>query len=192
MFDDLLTMKSPPPDRVGFCVGGVEAHLTEGAVMVAYALHVLRTTEATRVSIHPDADHAALFEFRTWLTARGFVRDASVAVADYGGLYRNADGEEIEVGPKTGIEDVSAMAGSRRIVAKIRGGVINTTHSAVMATLQRDLFETVGELLSVELAEGMRQVAVLPKTDPTLHLAERMCARARRAGVDLCLVDGRG
>jgi hypothetical protein len=32
--------KTPPPNRVNYCIGGVEQHLTKGAVMLAYALHL--------------------------------------------------------------------------------------------------------------------------------------------------------
>jgi hypothetical protein len=30
MFDDLISIREPPPNRVGSCDGGVEHHLSEG------------------------------------------------------------------------------------------------------------------------------------------------------------------
>lgn len=48
MFDDLITHHAPPPNRVGKCDGESEQHLSEGAVMVAFAMHPLRTAPALR------------------------------------------------------------------------------------------------------------------------------------------------
>ena len=42
MFDDLITLRAPPPNRVGTCEGDAEQHLSEGAVMMAFAMHLLR------------------------------------------------------------------------------------------------------------------------------------------------------
>ena len=54
-FEDLVTALAPPPNRVGKADGAHEHHLYEGAVMVAYAMHLLRTEGARDVRIHPDA-----------------------------------------------------------------------------------------------------------------------------------------
>jgi hypothetical protein len=43
MFDDLITDRPPPPNRMRMCEGAHEQHLSEGAVMVAFAMHLLRT-----------------------------------------------------------------------------------------------------------------------------------------------------
>jgi hypothetical protein len=40
---------SPPPNRVGRCSGDREHHLDERAVMVAFAMHLLRTTSTQEV-----------------------------------------------------------------------------------------------------------------------------------------------
>ena len=45
MFDDLITHRTPPPNRVGLCNGGHEQHLPEGAVMVAFAMHLLERSQ---------------------------------------------------------------------------------------------------------------------------------------------------
>lgn len=60
MFDDLITYSAPPPNRLGKCEGDHEHHLPEGAVMVAFAMHLLRTVPGLReVSVHPDGDTAS-------------------------------------------------------------------------------------------------------------------------------------
>jgi hypothetical protein len=53
-FEDLVTALAPPPNRVGKSVGDHEHHLYEGAVMIAYAMHLLRTEGAKHVRVHPD------------------------------------------------------------------------------------------------------------------------------------------
>jgi hypothetical protein len=41
-FEDLVTALAPPPTRVGKADGDHEQHFYEGAVMIAYAMHLLR------------------------------------------------------------------------------------------------------------------------------------------------------
>jgi hypothetical protein len=73
MFDDLITRRAAPRNRVGTCDGGKEQHLPEGAVMVAFAMHLLRTTPGLReVSFHPDGEHGKRFDFQGWLGKRRF------------------------------------------------------------------------------------------------------------------------
>jgi hypothetical protein len=75
MLDGLLSVRAPPLNRIGFFDGGVEHNLTEGAVMVAFAIHLLRTVpELKLVSIHPDGEHGKRFGFVTWLAENGFER----------------------------------------------------------------------------------------------------------------------
>ncbi|RWO62349.1 MAG: hypothetical protein EOS17_31595 [Mesorhizobium sp.] len=52
-FEDLVTALSPPPNRIGKSNGEHEHHLYEGAVMVAYAMHLLRTQDTQHVRVHP-------------------------------------------------------------------------------------------------------------------------------------------
>jgi hypothetical protein len=49
-FDGLVSAPAPPPNRVKGCGGEFKHHLTEVAVIVAYAMHPLRTTKASEVS----------------------------------------------------------------------------------------------------------------------------------------------
>ena len=56
-------MLAPPPNRAGKSDGPHEHHLYEGAVMLAYAMHLLRTEDAREVCIHPDGEHGKQFDF---------------------------------------------------------------------------------------------------------------------------------
>jgi hypothetical protein len=47
--DDLIRELAPPPNRVGNCAGDREHHLDGGAVMVAFAMHLLRTRSTLTV-----------------------------------------------------------------------------------------------------------------------------------------------
>ena len=96
MFDDLLTEKASPPNRFGFCESGLEHHLPEGAVMVAFSMHLLRTVPGLKhVAIHPDGEHGQKFDFQGWFKRRGFSRQEPMVKTSYGGKYSSADGQTI-------------------------------------------------------------------------------------------------
>jgi hypothetical protein len=64
-------------------------HLPEGAVMVAFAMHLLRTVPGLReVSIHPDGEHGKWFDFQGWLGNQGFVMITPSGKTTYGGAAR--------------------------------------------------------------------------------------------------------
>ena len=192
MFDDLLTLVAPTEGRRKGLRGEQQESLSEGAVMAAYALHLLRTTDARYVAIHPDGEHGKRFLFRPWLEKQGFKQTRALGTTPYGGIYHNADGAQIELFPKSGQGDVVARIGDRLLIAEAKGGIINTSHPGVTSRLRRGLCEAVGLLLATPLEEGMRQVAVVPHVDVTRRLAERMVPRLRLAGIEIALVDGRG
>lgn len=74
MFDDLISARQPSNQkRIRGSEGGVEHYLTEGAVMVAFAMHLLRTVPGLKhVAIHPDGQHADAFDFPGWFKKQGF------------------------------------------------------------------------------------------------------------------------
>lgn len=189
-FDDLVARVLPPEKRAGKAEGGMEHRLYEGAVMVAYAMHLLRTTEARHVRIHPDGEHGKQFDFTSWLAKRGFEKVSSLGSTAYGGLYRDAQGWEITVNPKSGQGDVVAEVGNQIVSAECKGGIINTRHSGQVSRLYKGLCETVGLLMASESLG--RQVAVVPYTEGTLRLAKRMAPRCINAGIELALVGSRG
>lgn len=82
-FEDLVTALAPPPNRVGKSEGAEEHHLYEGAVMVAFALHLLRTQDAQHVRIHPDGEHGKQFDFAGWLLRREFVKVSTLGSTAY-------------------------------------------------------------------------------------------------------------
>lgn len=189
-FEDLVTALEPPPNRVGKSDGGHEHHLYEGAVMVAYAMHLLRTVNAQHVRIHPDGEHGKQFDFSGWLIRRDFVKISNIGSTNYGGTYRNAAGQEITVNPKSGMGDVVTEVGNQVISAECKGGIINTRHSGQVSRLYKGLCETVGMLMATP-SQG-RQVAVVPFTESTLRLAERLAPRCALAGIEIALVGSRG
>jgi hypothetical protein len=189
-FEDLVTAVEPPRNRVGKSDGTHEHHLYEGAVMVAYTMHLLRTEGARDVRIHPDGEHGKQFDFAGWLVRRGFTKGSSLGSTAYGGVYRNAEGQTITVNPRSGLGDVVAEAGDHIISAECKGGIMNTRHPGQVSRLYKGLRETVGMLMATP-SQG-RQVAVVPLTESTRRLAERLAPRCALAGIEIALVGSRG
>ena len=158
--------------------------------MLAYAMHLLRTQGARDVRIHPNGEHGKQFDFTGWLLRREFTKVSNLGTTSYGGVYRNAAGQTITVNPKSGLGDVVAEVGDHIISAECKGGIINTRHSGQVSRLYRGLCETVGLLMATP-SQG-RQIAVVPLTDGTLRLAERLAPRCALAGIEIALVGSRG
>jgi hypothetical protein len=189
-FEDLVTALAPPPNRVGKSTGDHEHHLYEGAVMIAYAMHLLRTEGANHVRVHPDGEHGKQFDFSGWLGRRQFRKTSSIGTTAYGGVYENADGQTITINPRSGLGDVVAEVGDHMISAECKGGIINTKHPGQVSRLYKGLCETVGMLMATP-SQG-RQVAVVPLTDSTFRLAQRLAPRCSLTGIEIALVGGRG
>ncbi|MBN7807755.1 hypothetical protein [Agrobacterium rubi] len=189
-FEDLVTAVAPPPNRMGKADDGHEHHLYEGAVMIAYAMHLLRSEGAQHVCIHPDGEHGKQFDFSGWLQRRQFRKISAIGTTAYGGAYENLAGQTITVNPRSGLGDVVAEIGGHVISAECKGGIINTKHSGQVSRLYKGLCETVGMLMATP-AQG-RQVAVVPFTASTLRLAERLAHRCALAGIEIALVRSRG
>jgi hypothetical protein len=189
-FDDLVTALVPPEKRLGKADGEHEHHLYEGAVMVAYAMHLLRTERTDEVRIHPDGEHGKQFDFFGWLGRRQFSMISSTGTTSYGGTYANGLGQTIVVNPKSGLGDVVAEVGGQIVSAECKGGIINTRHSGQVSRLYKGLCETVGLLMATP-SPG-RQVAVVPYTESTFRLATRMAPRCASAGIELALIKSRG
>jgi hypothetical protein len=190
MLEGLITNLPPPPNRIRGCEGECERHFSEGAVMIAFAMHLLRAVPGlTSVEIHPDGEHGKRFKFRDWLNGIGFVHSPSGGKTDYAGTYRNAAGQSIVVKVTSGVGDVVAKIAERRFVAECKGGVINTKHPGQTSRLKKGLCEAVGLSLCAQADSGTRQFAVAPRTSTTEIWAKRMAARAGSAGVEIVLVD---
>lgn len=191
-FDDLIERKPAPETRAGKVADGIEHKMHEGAVMVAYAMHLLRTQGAKHVSIYPDGEHGKCFDFTGWLKLRGFEKKTSIGTTSYGGDYDSMDehGWRITIKPLPGKCDVVAATGNKIISAECKGGVINTKHSGKNSSLDKGLCEAVGRLMANE--DGGQQVAVVPYTDGTMRLAKRMASRCAKAGIDIALIGERG
>jgi hypothetical protein len=189
VFDDLIVELDPPTNRRGKCEGK-ERHLTEAAVMLAYGMHLLRTVpQLQKIELHPDGEHAKRFEIVRWLSARGFALKESQGTTTYCGTYR--DGQKTIVVTSTpGKGDVVAKTDDGSIIAECKGGIVNTSHAGQKSRLRKGLCEAVGLLMARE--KGGRQVAVVPNTETTLKLAQKLATRARDAGIEIALVDERG
>ena len=92
--------------------------------MVAYAMHLLRTTDASEVRIHPDGEHGKQFDFSRWLSRRGFSMASRTGTTTYGGSYKNGDGWTVIIKPKSGEGDVAATVGDQLHSAECKGGII--------------------------------------------------------------------
>jgi hypothetical protein len=147
-------------------------------LLVAYAMHLLRTAPTNEVRIHPDGTHGKQFDFRDWFERHGFSMVSKLGTTGYGGRYADAYGRSIVVNPKSGVGDVVAKLGSQTLSAECKGGIINTRHAGQVSRLYRGLCETVGLLMATP-SPG-HQVAVVPYTDQTLKLATRLAPRCAR------------
>jgi hypothetical protein len=158
--------------------------------MVAFAIHLLRTTSTQEVRIHPDGEHGKSFDFAGWLAKRGFDRTSRSGRTEYGGGYTLPDGRRIVVNPTSGKGDVVAEIDGIVLSAECKGGIINTRHPGQVSRLYKGLCETIG-LLMANPSPG-RQIAVVPGTSGTLKLAQRLAPRCAVAGIEIALVGRRG
>lgn len=188
--EELVRPRVPLPNTIGRGDSPGELHFYEGAVMVAYAMHLLRAEGADHVRLHPDGEHGKQFDFAGWLLRRGFAKVSSIGSTSYGGLYRTVAGQTITINPKSGLGDVVAEARGGIITAECKGGTINTRHPGRVSRLYKGLCETVGMLMA--MPSPGRQVAVVPLTDSTCRLAERLAKRCASAGIEIALVGSRG
>ena len=188
---DLSHKKQPPATRRGKADGGLEEHLYEAAVMLAFALYLFRTDEnVRRVEIHPDGEHGKQFPIRSWLEGNGFEKTKCIGSTSYGGVYVNKKWE-IEVNPKSGLGDVVAHSGNRKIVAECKGGILNTRHAGQLSKLRRGLCEAVGLLMTRE-PDNEIHFAIVPDTSETCRLGNRLVERCQSIGIRIGLVDRLG
>jgi hypothetical protein len=189
-FDDLIIERSPPPNRAGKADHDLEHHFYEGAVMLAYAMHLLRTEPTKEVRIHPDGEHGKQFDFAGWLGKQGFTKILETGKTAYGGTYEDNFGRRITLHSKPGLGDVVTDVGGIIIEAECKGGIINTRHPGQNSRLDKGLCEVVGRLMT-KPSPGI-QVAVVPFTKVTERLAERLAPRCATAGIKISLVRRRG
>ncbi len=188
--DDLIIVKAPPKNRVGKSDGPNEHHFYEGAVMLAYATHLLRTTRTKEIRIHPDGTHGKQFDFESGLLRRGFKISTRTGKTAYGGTYIDKQGRKVIVHPKSGLGDVVAEVDGERVCAECKGGIINTRHAGQVSRLNKGLCEAVGRLMASP--SGGRQVAVVPHTDRILPFAQKLALRCTQADIEIALVKASG
>ena len=57
--------------------------------MVAYAMHLVRTTAALEILVHPDGEHGNRFDFAGWLARRAFNRTSDQIMSDVADALRH-------------------------------------------------------------------------------------------------------
>jgi len=182
-----VTSYDPPKARVRYVDDGIELKFTEAAVMLAFAFHLLEQSEGeAEVFIHPDGEHAKLFDISDLLVRRGFHKTASIGKTNYGGRYVR-DLHTITVNPTSGLGDVVALINGQRIVAECKGGTVNSSHPGQKSRLRRGLSELIGQLMILPKGDE-RQIAVLPHTTEVERQAVRMKDRCLTSGIEIALV----
>jgi hypothetical protein len=116
--------------------------------MMAFALHLLRTTSAREILVHPDGEHGKRFDFAGWLGRRGFERMSRTGKTSYAGRYVLPDDRAIVVNPASGRGDVVTEADGITIWAECKGGIVNTRHPGQVSRLTKGLCEAVGLLMA--------------------------------------------
>lgn len=174
--------------RQGLRDGTHEEDFPEPAVMLAFALHLLKRG-ARAVEIHPDGMHTKVYDIRTSLTAAGFSCETSGdrCVGSYARRKRT-----ITVDFRSGVGDVVGRVNGTDFVAECKGGIVNTRHKGQKSRLRKGLCEAIGQLIGRERRRGERQVVVVPHTRFTLSIARRIVRRVNRAGIEIALVRPNG
>ena len=191
IFDDLITEREPPPKRKARTDGPLERHFSEAAVMLAFAIHIFDTEPSVEeIELHPDGEHGKRFDIRGWLERHGFAREQSLGKTNYGGVYKKSN-RTITVTPTSGLGDVVAKVNDGTIVAECKGGIVNTCNAGQKSRLRKGLCETIG-LLMTRSDGSERQIAVVPHTEDTRRVAERMIDRTKAAGIEIALVSSDG
>lgn len=185
-FDDLIVERPP---TAGAPADEPDRHFYEGAVMLAYAMHLLRTEPVREVRIHPDGQHARQVDFPGWLEKRGFRRMAA-ARTPFAGTFEDIVGRRIVVHPRSGLSDVTAEANGVAIEAECKGGAIETRHPGRLSRLDKSMCEIIGRLMMKP--PGSRLVAVMPKAEVTLRVARKLAPRCAAVGIRIALIGPRG
>jgi hypothetical protein len=183
-FDDLVRELAPPPNRVGKHSGEFEHHFYEGAVMVAYAMNLLRTENTKEVSIHPDDAHEKQFDFADWPGRHGFSMVSQTGTARFGGCYSHGNGTSIVVNPKSGVGDVVAKLDKGCVTGECKGGIINTRYADQVSRLYRGLCETTayGDFVSQTTDCGSAVHG------SNLEIGKAARTRCAEAGIEIALV----
>lgn len=159
--------------------------------MLAFALHLLEYPDSSgKVAIHPDGEHAKIFDIVGFLVAAGFYKAQSLGSTAYGGHYVRGN-QTITVRPASGFGDVVGSLDGRTIIAECKGGVINSNHAGQKSRLRKGLSELIGQLMILPNG-GERQIAVLPETEEIQRLSKRLVNRCYVAGIEIALVRADG
>lgn len=185
-----IDLREPPPNRCSFCHDGQEKHLTEGAVMIAFAMYLLDQGAST-VELHRDGEHGKRHDLKTTLEANDLKLTQPEGTTSYGGTYQRGN-QTVRVTLKPGLGDVIAQLNEKMLIAECKGGIVNTRHAGQLSRLRKGLCEAVGLLMARSANPQERHIAVVPATPETQKVAIRMCKRAAAAGIEIALIDESG
>jgi hypothetical protein len=157
-----IDLREPPPKRCSFCHDGHEKHLTEGAVMIAFAVYLLEQGAST-VELHPDGEHGKRHDLKTTLAANGLKLIQPEGTTSYGGTYQRGD-QTVRVTLRPGFGDVVAQLNQKTLIAECKGSIVNTRHAGQLSRLRKGLCEAVGLLMARPANPQERHVAVVPAT----------------------------
>jgi hypothetical protein len=188
-FSHYVNAHEPPTKRQKGCDGTEEHHLTEGAVMIAFAMYLF-DQGADHVQICPDGTHGQIHDVKATLKAQGFELIAARGTTVYGGEYQRGK-QILIVKLLPGVGDVSAEINNQKYVVECKGGIINTSRSGQTSRLRKGLCEAIGQLMTRDLGEEIH-IAAVPHTKTTKALALKMKDRVTKAGIKVALVDGTG
>lgn len=185
---------APSAKRAAFAEGGVERRMYEAAVMIAVARYLIEQQhfhgQPGSVFIHPDGQHDAQFSFVDCLRMIKFERVEAMGRTKFGGRYVSGE-DEIVVFPKSGLGDVTADVGGRRVIAECKGGTLNSRHAGIQSRARTSLSELIGQLMVLS-DDGSRQIAVRPWSRQSQDLAERLAPRCAKVGIEIALVHEEG
>ncbi|OBQ67805.1 hypothetical protein [Mesorhizobium erdmanii] len=186
-----ITKYDPPKARAKYVEDGIELKFTEAAVMLAFAFSLLKqATGEAEVFVHPDGEHAKVFDISALLTSAGFDKVSSMGSTAYAGRYIRGL-HAVTINPRSGLGDVVANINGVRFLAECKGGTVNTTHPGQKSRLRKGLSELIGQLMILRKGEE-RQVAVLPHTAEVERLGLKLRDRCARAGIEIALVHHNG
>ena len=181
--------KIAPPKRFGKHEGHYERHIPEILVMLAAAEWAFGAGSED-VSIHPDGMHFKDFDLPNWLRNRAFVQETFTGTSNKTGRFRRGR-QVLVVHSRSGLGDVIASIGTRKLEFEAKGGCINSIHAGQLSKLRKGLHEAVGQLMATPRNDA-ELIAVVPSHKQTRRLAEKLARRCRLVGIEIALVEEDG
>lgn len=191
LYDDLVLDYVPPANRLKFVEGGIERKFSEAAVMLAFAMHIFEAyPEVPEVFMHPDGEHAKVFDIRSWLERQGYSLVEKKGSTPYGGRYIQGQ-RVLHIAPSSGLGDVVALTKNGLIVAECKGSTLNSRNAGVKSKIRTGLQTAVAQLL-MRNEPGERHIAVVPYHKDAELLAKKLAPRLKLVSIEVAFVRENG